>query len=221
MAPRPCPGEEIIVTLPGGSTGHSAPAAIRGVPRPFVLGHNRRPPFRAGFVERLSSAGGWHSHCAGLGGIRAGFRAAGHGLGEHERSGGRSSLRSRSAGPVASKPRVHQSWPRVRISVSSTSHPGSPPSPGARAAMRSLASENRLIRRLLRTASSRPPHRCAGGAGGRETTTSARTPSVRGRGRPPRGFRAAAVHLYLQRPAPADLDRQPAQPRIQQVGVLA
>ena len=62
-----------------------------------------------------------------------------------------SSLRSRSAGPVASNPRVHQSWPRVRTSVSSTSHPGSPPGPGARAAIGPLASENRLMLRFLRT----------------------------------------------------------------------
>ena len=38
-----------------------------------------------------------------------------------------SAPRSRPTGPVASKPRVHQSWPPVRISVSSTSDGGSPP----------------------------------------------------------------------------------------------
>lgn len=40
-----------------------------------------------------------------------------------------SSLLSRSARPVTSNPRVYQSWPRVRNSLSSTSHPGSPPFP--------------------------------------------------------------------------------------------
>ena len=38
-------------------------------------------------------------------------------------------LRSRLAGPVPLNPRDHQSWPRVRTSVSSTSHHSSPPSP--------------------------------------------------------------------------------------------
>ena len=38
--------------------------------------------------------------------------------------------RSRPTGPVASKPRVHQCWPLVRTSVSSTSHCGCWPSPG-------------------------------------------------------------------------------------------
>jgi len=42
------------------------------------------------------------------------------------------------------------------ISVNSTSHPGCWLSPGARAAIGPLASENRLIRRLLLTGLSRP-----------------------------------------------------------------
>ena len=59
-------------------------------------------------------------------------------------------------------PGVHQSWPQVQTSVSSTSHLGSPPSPGPHATTAPLASENRLIRRLLRTSrqpAGRPWHR--------------------------------------------------------------
>jgi hypothetical protein len=82
--------------------------------------------------------------------IRAGFHNE-QGLGEHERGGASSALWSRCAGPVASKPSVHQCWPPVRTSVSSTSHPRSWPSRGARATICPLARENRLIRRLLVT----------------------------------------------------------------------
>src|SRR4249920_440054 len=61
-----------------------------------------------------------------------------------------SSLWSRSAGPVASNPSVHQFWPLVWTSVSSASHLGWP-SPAVGATIGWLADENRLMRRLLAT----------------------------------------------------------------------
>ncbi len=82
--------------------------------------------------------------------IRAGFHNE-QGLGEHERGGGLKCAVEQMRGPVASNPSVHQCWPPVRTSVSSTSHPRSWPSRGARATICPLARENRLIRRLLVT----------------------------------------------------------------------
>ena len=129
-------------------------------------------------------------------------------------------LRSRLAGPVASKPRVHQCWPQVRTSVSSTSHRGWP-SPGARGTIRPLASEPADAPPLAY----RPP---AGRVGAvlaeRAAGKGPLLPGLQAAAGPARHLqdsRAAAVCLHLQCPAPADLHRQPVQLRIQQVGVLA
>src|SRR5262249_3469049 len=138
-----------------------------------------------------------------------------------------SSRRSRSVGPVASKPTVHQSWPRARTSVSSTSHRGSWPAPGARATIGPLASGNRLMRRLLRTGlqPAGPPLGGPAAAGaeradGKGPLLPGLHPAV-GAARHLEDSRAPAVHLHLKRAAPADLHRHPAQLRIQQVGILA
>ena len=60
-----------------------------------------------------------------------------------------SSSRSRLAGPVVSNPSDHHAWPAARISVSSTSHPGSLPGPGRPDRACPWASRNRLIRQAL------------------------------------------------------------------------
>ena len=58
-------------------------------------------------------------------------------------------------------------------------------------------------------------------AAGVESMSHAPMGSAVGTARDLKDPRAAAVHLHLQYPAPTDLHGQPAQPRIQQVGVLA
>ena len=83
--------------------------------------------------------------------IRAGFHTTGQGLGEHERGGGLEFAAEQIGGAGRLEPQGPPVLATVWTSVSSTSHRGSWPSPGARATICPLASENRLMRRLLRT----------------------------------------------------------------------
>ena len=99
-----------------------------------------------------------------------------------------SSLRSRSAGPVASKPRVHQSWPRARTLVSLPRIAAAGPAPCARASRCPLARgywcRCRCPSRTGRL-SRRPT--LPGRVGCRERTTWPRTPCALRHGLPPSG----------------------------------
>ena len=107
------------------------------------------------------------------------------------------------------------------IRVSSTSHRGSPTRPrGARHDLH-VASENPVRRRLLRTGRPRAGSRRSGWAGSQGKDHLPVLHAAAGAARHLEDSGAAAVRLHLQCPAPADLHRQPAQLRIQEVGVLA
>src|SRR6266536_4462006 len=100
----------------------------------------------------LPAAGHWQSHSAqDLESSVPGSTPPGRVSANTSAAVAASSRRSTSAGSVASNPRVHQASPRMRTSVSSTSHRGSLPSPRSEEHTSELQSENRLIRRLLLT----------------------------------------------------------------------
>ena len=87
----------------------------------------------------------------GAGFIGAGFDTAGQGVGEHERGGGLEFAAEQIGGAAPSNPSDHQSWPRVRTSVSSASHRGCWLSPAVGSAISRRGDENWLMRRLLVT----------------------------------------------------------------------
>ena len=82
--------------------------------------------------------------------IRAGFHNE-QGLGGHERGGGLKCAVEQMRGAGRLEPQRPPMLAARAASVSSTSHPRSWPSRGARATICPLARENRLIRRLLVT----------------------------------------------------------------------
>ncbi len=158
----------------------------------------------------------------GSGFIQAGFHTTGHGLGEHERGGGLECAVEQISGAGRLEPQrppvlatcadlgeFHLA-PRLlaqprdgrRDRRASQREPADPPPLAYR------PPPDRVTAVLAERADGKGPllpglHASAGAACHLEDS------------------RAAAVGLHLQRPAPADLHRQPAQPRIQQVGVLA
>ena len=137
----------------------------------------------------LSAPGRWPSHGEDLDSSGPGSTPPGRAWANTSAAVASSSPRSRSAGPVASKPRVHQCWPPVWTSVSSTSHRGCWPGPGALAVICALAGGNRLMRRRLCTGRQPAGSALSWLSGLKGNNHSARTPGARGAPRlPPPGF---------------------------------
>ena len=152
--------------------------------------------------------------------IQARLHHYGQGLVEHLRGGRIQALRSRSAGPLASNPIVHQCRSAMEISVSSTSHHGGSPPPG-RTRIGPSDEVNRVMRRVLptRCQPGGRPRTAGGGLSGNDHLCQcsmrphARSATSSVPGLPAKGF-------HVQRPATADLHRQLRQLRIQEIHVL-
>ena len=158
----------------------------------------------------------------GPGVIRAGFHAARQGMGEHERGGGLECA----AEQIGRAGRLEAQGPPVLAAGADLGEfylaPRLPARPdGARqdrhAGQREPADPPPLVHRP-------PAGRVAAAGGERADGKGPLLPGLQasaGAAGHLEVSRAAAVGLHLQRPAPADLHRQPGQLRIQQVGVLA
>src|SRR5580704_14174692 len=158
----------------------------------------------------------------GPGFIRAGFHAAGQRLGEHERCGGLEFAaeqiggagRLESQGPPVPAARAdlgefHRApWFAAQLRGAGHDRPAGQREPADPPPLAYRPPAGQVTAVLAKRANGKGPllpglHAPAGAVGHLEDS------------------RAAAVHLHLQRPAPANLDRQPAQLRIQEVGILA
>jgi hypothetical protein len=149
------------------------------------------------------------------------LHVSGQGLGEHQRGGALQHAAKQVGGPVASNPRDRQVWMPELTSVSSTVHDGSMARPGMPAMIRPLASRNWLIRRLLRT-TDQADDSASYGPSGPNGNDHFRQDSRRPRAaRCIEDSRTAVAQLHLELPACAELHRQPAQNRVDEVGVLA
>src|ERR1039457_1717301 len=158
----------------------------------------------------------------GPGVIGAGFHAPGQGLGEHERGGGLQFAAEQAGGAG----RLEAEGPPVLATYADLGE--------LHSALRLLARPRDARHDLAASPGEpadasplayRPPAgQLAAVEAGRAERKRPLLPGLQasaGAAGHLEGSRAAAVHLDLQRPAPADLHRQPAQPRIQEIGVLA
>jgi hypothetical protein len=158
----------------------------------------------------------------GSGFVGAGFHATGQGLGEHERGGGL----ELAAEQIGGTGRLESQGPPVLATRADLGEfhlaPRllAPPSGGRRALLagqREPADAPPLAYRL-------PARWVAAVVAGRAEEKGPLLPELQapaGAASHLQDSQAPAVGLHLQRTAPANLHRQPGQPRIQQVGVLA